>query len=101
MMFIDKIKIGDRFIHTMQLPYRDGVDSNGKTIHGTHYLKTLVEITGFEANGHNAAYKAIEIIEERNPPSWVNSQKQLQSAQMRGGFRLGIDQPEFSEVKNG
>lgn len=57
------VKVGDEFIHTCALSYRDGERR------GFHYIKAKVRIT--KVDPFNAEWIQTELLEERNPPSWA------------------------------
>jgi hypothetical protein len=71
------VEVGDRFIHTLVMPYVDG--ERGSQV---HRVKLLIEVTKVERT--NASWKRVETLENVNPPSWVRTGCGIEN----GGFSI-------------
>lgn len=70
------VKVGDRFLHTVQSPYVDG------DIRNTRLTTLIIEVTKVEGCG--ADWKTVEVLSDLYKPSWSVKEKGLFISQ--GGF---------------
>jgi hypothetical protein len=75
------IKTGDRFVKEDEWLYRD---ANGQNY---HYRKYVVEVTAITKQ--QAEYKVVEILEERNRPSWLGPEVPM-AGLSTGGFSIPL-----------